>query len=305
MNLLRKLWGYMSYSHALARIRRSYDECGSAGNELPLPGFEDGRLDSGFVEFLADNDLLRLNQLLPWKCFTVDAKGRRFGNRAWEGKREIPQVIPDPRIMEMNRMFGLKGKTVLEVGCFEGVHTIGLAQVGAQVHAIDARIENVVKTLVRTNMFGFSPRVCVCDLEVAADVARLPRVNYVHHVGVLYHLKDPVTHLLSLGDIANDGMLLDTHYATKEMLTGCYAVCGKYYQYYKYGESGRGEVFSGMYDHAKWLLLEDVKEILAHVGLTEFRIINDSTQRNGPRITALVARPGTIESQPSHVSPVG
>nr|WP_281720654.1 DUF1698 domain-containing protein [Nitrosomonas nitrosa] len=263
-------------------------------SSFPFKGFDIGRVESGFVEFLSDEDLERLNQMLPWQCFTADTSGRRFGNCAWKGKRDTPQEVPDKRIVEMNRLFGLKDRLVLEVGCFEGVHTIGLAQFGAKVHAIDSRVENVVKTIVRTAMFGYMPQVCVCNLEDESDVARLPTVDFVHHVGVLYHLIDPVSHLLKLGDLTRFGVLLDTHYATPEMAKDSYHVAGIEYRYFRYRENGRNEVFSGMYDHAKWLLLNDIQMILAHVGLTDFRILNDSQQRNGPRVTLFAARPSGI-----------
>lgn len=263
---------------------------------LPFKGFDEARVNSGFVEFLGDEDLGRLNEILPWRCFTVDSRGRRFGNSAWKGKRDIPQQIPDQRILEMDRLFDLKGRSVLEVGCFEGVHTIGIAQCGAKVYAIDSRVENVVKTIVRASMFGYTPQVFVCNLEEDSDVARLPAVDFVHHVGVLYHLKDPVSHLLKLAHNVRDGLLLDTHYASSDMADSRYVVNGKEYRYFGYRENGRNEVFSGMYDHAKWLLFDDIKEILAHAGFTQFRIVKDAPQRNGPRVTALVARPGVMSA---------
>lgn len=264
--------------------------------DLPFSGFEENRVKSGTVEFLSDEDLHRLNDILPWMCFTADSQGRRFGSSAWKGKRDTPQQIPDPRIVEMNRLFDLARYSVLEVGCFEGIHTIALAQFTKQVHAVDSRIENVVKTLVRANMFGFSPQVTVCDLEQASDIARLPKVDLVHHVGVLYHLKDPVTHLFDLAKFTQTGILLDTHYATPEMATQNYTVGNKTYRYYSYGEKGRNEVFSGMYDHAKWLLLEDIKDILSVIGFADIRIFKDVAQRNGPRVTLYAAHTGTMKS---------
>ena len=259
---------------------------------IPFEGFEENRINSGLIEFLGDDDLGRLNEMLPWNCFTADSKGRRFGNAAWMGKRDKPQLVPDPRILEMNRVFDLANQSVLEVGCFEGIHTVALAQLAAKVYAIDSRIENVVKTIVRTHLLGFSPQVSVCDLEQDDDIARLPIVDLVHHVGVLYHLKDPVAHLIKLADIARNGLLLDTHYATSDMANASYTANGREYRYFGYREKGRDEVFSGMYDHSKWLLLDDIKAILAQVGFTDFRITEDSQQRNGPRITAFAARSG-------------
>lgn len=263
--------------------------------EIPFNGFVKDTLDSGYIEHLDDSELKRLNDLLPWMCFTADAKGRRFGSVAWNGKRDAPQRIPDERIVYMNKLFDLGRHSVLEVGCFEGIHTIALAQLSSTVTAIDSRIENVVKTIVRCNLFGYKPTVTLCDLEKPEDISRLPVVDFVHHVGVLYHLKDPISNLLQLRHIARNGLLLDTHYATPEMASKKYAVEGASYSYYQYGEKGRDEVFSGMYDHAKWLLLDDIKGLLTSIGFSDIRIYKDTEQRNGPRVTLYAARPGVIK----------
>ena len=63
---------------------------------------------------------------------------------------------------------------------------------------LDARIENVVKTIVRCAFFGVSPRVAVLDLEDPAGQEGLLDADLCHHVGVLYHLSDPVAHLQSV-----------------------------------------------------------------------------------------------------------
>lgn len=253
-------------------------------------GFFEQRVHSGQVENIGDDDLKRLNTMLPWMCFTADTRGRRFGNSAWIGKRDKPQAIPDSRVINMDKALGLKGKTVLEIGCFEGIHTIALMQLGAEVFAVDSRIENVVKTIVRCNLFGYKPTCHLCDVESTEDLSRLPSADFVHHVGVLYHLKDPVTHLRKMAALTSQAFLLDTHYASAEMANMSYQVGGQEYRYFHYREKGRDEVFSGMYDHAKWLLIEDIKAILAESGFGNFEIIKNEQQRNGPRFTALIYR---------------
>jgi len=257
---------------------------------VAFDGFTETQVYSGYVELLSNEDLKRLNELLPWMCFTADTMGRRFGNIAWKGKRETPQIVPDPRIEQMDEAFGLKGRSVLEVGGFEGVHTIALAQYGAEVTAVDSRIENVVKTVVRGNLFGHKPTCFVSDIEKADDMERLPHVDFVHHIGVLYHLKDPVTHLKRLAAHTRSGFLLDTHYAKPYMLNNAYYVDGREYRYFHYREKGRDELFSGMYDHAKWLLLDDLKTLLSDLGFSTFQMLKDEQQRNGPRFTALISR---------------
>ncbi|MGH8614700.1 MAG: class I SAM-dependent methyltransferase [Gammaproteobacteria bacterium] len=262
----------------------------SLEEEFSFEGFNKGRVHTKFVENLSDDDLRYLNNLLPWKCFTVDSKGRRFGNRAWPGKRETPQPVPDPRIAELNRRYDLRDKHVLELGCFEGVHTIALCSFGARVTAIDSRIENVVKTVVRCAMFGYSPSVFVCDLEHANECERLPRVDVLHHVGVLYHLTDPVGHLRTLMPFANQGIMLDTHYAEDRDANDTYESDGRAFRYQRYREGGKAEVFSGMRDHAKWLRLDDMIALLTDLGFSDVDVVDRQVMRNGARVLMYAQR---------------
>lgn len=94
--------------------------------------------------------------------------------------------------------------------------------------------------------------------------------DVVHHVGVLYHLKDPVQHLLDLGSFSRLGIMLDTHYALGSEATETYKVGGKNYRYKKYQE-GYDDPFSGMYDHSKWLMLADLVSVLNHPALQRSR----------------------------------
>lgn len=250
--------------------------------KLPLSAYKPGL--KSHVDQLSDDDLVELNSLLDWNSFISDSKGRRFGMVAWGSKRIEPQEIPDKRIVAMHDRFTLTGQHVLEVGCFEGVHTLGLLQYAAKVTAVDSRVDHVVKTMVRCGMHDKSPVVFRCDVESKSQDYSLLACDYIHHVGVLYHLRDPVSHLLALQHYVTKGVMLDTHYALPEDAISSYNVDGRDYAYKRYMEYGKKESFSGMYDHSKWLLLDDIVGCLKQCGFENVEIVERRAERNGPRV---------------------
>ena len=251
--------------------------------------YDEGRTESGLAERLSDEDLRRLNELLPWRAFTVDARGRPLGGTAWRGKRDTPQVIPDPRIDRLHERFDLSDKHVLEIGCFEGIHTIGLCRFAASVTAVDARVENVVKTIVRCAFFDVHPRVLVHDVEAPEDDDLL-HADVCHHVGVLYHLEDPVGHLRRVGKMISRGLMLDTHYARDEDATETYDVGGERFRFRRYRERGRADVFSGIRPTSKWLRVDDITHELRHAGFDAVEVVETREERNGPRVLLFAER---------------
>jgi tRNA (mo5U34)-methyltransferase len=256
----------------------------------PARGYTTNLNEIRFVDSLSDADLTELNEILDWKSFVADRHGRRVGNVAWAGKRTDPQAIPDPRIVLLDEHFKLADKHVLEIGCFEGNHTLGLTRYAKRVTAVDGRIANVVKTIVRCALFDVHPAVFKCDVEARPLRIDDLRADVIHHVGVLYHLLDPVRHLLDLGAIARVGLMLDTHYALDGEATDGYVVDGKEYRYRRYREFGLRDPFSGMHDHSKWLRLDDILALLAGVGLSEVRVLQTREERNGPRVLMILGR---------------
>jgi tRNA (mo5U34)-methyltransferase len=254
--------------------------------------YDHGRVDAPLVERLSDEDLQRLNDLLPWQSFVADGKGRPFGRPAWAGKRVDPQAVPDPRIERFDDRFDLSDAHVLEVGCFEGVHTVALCRRARAVTAIDGRVENVVKTLVRCAFFDERPRVLTVDVDAADFAEHLPDVDLCHHVGVLYHLVDPVGHLQRLATRVGRGLMLDTHVAAPDSLDGQYDAGGRSYRYRTYAEGGRGDAFSGLHEHAKWLTLDDLTAVLRECGFATVDVAEQRDERNGPRVLLFAERGG-------------
>lgn len=240
---------------------------------------------------MAQSELDVVNRLFAWHCYSSDDRGRRIGGVGGGSKRTSPQDLADPRIVDLHQRFPLTGRTVLEIGCFEGIHTIALARCGGDVIAVDARADNVAKTLLRCGLYGIRPRVAVIDVDSSTLPQDLLDADVCHHVGVLYHLRDPIGHLSALAPAIGSVLMLDTHVALPAEATSRYQAAGREWPYRSYAEHGRRDPFSGMYDHAKWLTLDDLVLHLTALGLSRIDVVEQRAERNGARIRLFAARP--------------
>lgn len=259
-------------------------------NSIGEPHDQIGEVDIPGVDKLPDDELDRLNKLLPWAAFVLDRNGRKFGVAHSATKRNVPQAMPDPRIVELNERIPLRDLTVFEIGCFEGIHTTALAMFANRVLACDSRIENVVKTIVRCAMYGTSPHIFRWDAEEALPEDISLECDVLHHVGVLYHLTDPVGHLKMLLPGVRKAVMLDTQIAPEDAQALTYNSDGNSYRYHHYREAGRDAPFAGMLDHAKWLFKDDLIALLREAGFDSVDVANFEIQRNGPRILIYATR---------------
>lgn len=243
------------------------------------------RFSSSPLDALPDDELERLNQLLPWAAFVLDGRNRELGRPYSETKRNVAQTLNDKKIVELDARFPLRDRTVLELGCFEGIHTIALARKAKRVLATDGRIENVVKTLTRCAMFGYFPTVFHWNLENPPPDFIDLSCDVLHHVGVLYHLGDPVHHFLSLAKSVREAILLDTHIAAPGKDVATYEAHGREWAFQPYREGTRDQPFAGLVPSARWLTEESLIALLETAGFGVIDIVRKREERNGHRIT--------------------
>ncbi len=244
------------------------------------------------VDMMTDDQLEEINRMLDFNCFTVDSRGRRFGLPAGPKKRSGPQELPDRRVVLLDEEVGLRDKSVLEVGCFEGVHTIALAKRARAVTALDGRVENVVRTIVRASFYGQHPKVIAYDMEqMSGGAPEWMKADVAFHAGVLYHLTDPVQHLRVLLEGISHAILLDTHVARDEQVNASYFSGDTEYRYHRIREGGRYKgVFAGMSDHAKWLTEGDLHGVLTQCGFGDIKSIETRNENNGKRVLLIAKR---------------
>jgi 2-polyprenyl-3-methyl-5-hydroxy-6-metoxy-1,4-benzoquinol methylase len=244
-------------------------------------------------------NLEKLNAMLPWCSYGPVGEGRVLGSAWSPRKRSQPEVFPDALVERLNGRLPLAGKDVLELGCFEGHHSIALAQHASAVWAIDGRIENVIKTLVRVWVEGMEGKVVVnlLDLERGtlrdqlAQLGRTAPFDVVHHRGVLYHLSDPVANLVQCTEVCSGALYIHTQAANDEQATETLSWGDRAYAVYRYKEPRVAFApFAGITSYAHWMSEASLKALLGDLGFGKIDVVRRVDERNGLRLELIASK---------------
>ncbi|GAB3476892.1 class I SAM-dependent methyltransferase [Polaromonas eurypsychrophila] len=258
-----------------------------------------GNSNYGRVACFDESSFSKLDVMLPWSSYFYADAVHSIGTPWSSRKRAGAQPFPDPTVENLNKIIPLKNLSILEVGCYEGHHTASLALHSNDVWAIDGRIENVIKTLVRTWLSNCERNVNVnlVDLETNnlvdafAKLGRTSPFDLIHHRGVLYHLSHPLSHLRQCANICAKHLYLHTQIASEERANKDVTVDGISYRVLEYKEP-KVDVspYSGITNYAYWLTQDSLMKALSDVGFTHVKIISLKDERNGPRIELLASK---------------
>tara|TARA_R110000824_G_scaffold196011_2_gene379006 strand:- start:795 stop:1523 length:729 start_codon:yes stop_codon:yes gene_type:complete len=235
-------------------------------------------------KYLSDSSLKEINSSLDWHSGVELPDGRVLGSLT-NSKRTATEPIPDYRVSKLDDLIGLKDKSVLELGCFEGAHTLSFLEYTDDVTAVDVRPQNVINTLTRLSVFGKKADVFVCNVEDMDN--KLGVFDVIFHCGVLYHLSNPVEHFIKLKGMCKY-MLLDTHIASDNINIKSITYKDKKYTGSHYIEGGWADPFSGLDKSAFWLSEESLRILIQEAGYKVEEEWETRKERNGLRISWLL-----------------
>lgn len=143
----------------------------------------------------------------PW------VSGFKFGGH-WYGGDYHP--TEDGRL-DLFRNFFPQAKTVLEVGCLEGGHSVQLRELGVtKVIALEGRETNIRKAEFIRTCYGYNEfdiRFIHGDAD-KFDFSSIVKVDAILCIGVLYHLVNPTNVIKQMSKIS-DNLFIWTHYNPK------------------------------------------------------------------------------------------
>jgi hypothetical protein len=220
------------------------------------------------------------------------------------------ELFDDERIAWMiDRLGGVDGLEVLELGPLEGAHTCMLEQAGATVEAIEANHDAFLRCLIVKNLFGLSARFTLGDFSVSFGDRQ--RFDLIVASGVLYHMTEP-TRLLERMAAASDKVMLWTHYFEPDVSKWHPYVAALVGTKWRPEAEVRWEVAGvtvravpQLYDdalewsgfcggpetHSLWLRRQDILEVLAALGFTRVEVAFDTPDHVfGPAFCVLAQR---------------
>ncbi|MGR8978792.1 MAG: tRNA 5-methoxyuridine(34)/uridine 5-oxyacetic acid(34) synthase CmoB [Gammaproteobacteria bacterium] len=161
----------------------------------------------GRAEDLSDQEkdrlYSRLTALQPWRKGPYDLFGINIDaewRSDWKWNRLKNHIAP------------LQNRLVLDVGCGNGYHCWRMLGSGAKlVIGIDPLLLNVIQFHLIRKLYGEAP-VYVLPFGIEQLPERLKIFDTVFSMGVLYHRRSPIDHLLELRDCLKAGgeLVLET-----------------------------------------------------------------------------------------------
>jgi tRNA (mo5U34)-methyltransferase len=145
-----------------------------------------------------------LKQLMPWRKGPYELHGVYIDTEwhsDWKWDRVVPYISP------------LEGRKVLDVGCGSGYHCWRMAGEGAElVIGIDPSILFAMQFAAVKHFIGEQYPVHMLPLGIQDVPPNLRAFDTVFSMGVLYHRRSPIDHLMELRDCLRPGgeLVLET-----------------------------------------------------------------------------------------------
>ena len=137
------------------------------------------------------------------------------------------ELFGDGRLLwALDRLGGVAGRSVVELGPLEGAHTVMLERAGAtRIDAVEANSRAFLRCLCTKEVFGLE----VARFHLGDAGAYLEQLDASTRYdvgiasGVLYHVEDPVGLLAALGSTC-DALYLWTHYFDEDRIASSTAI---------------------------------------------------------------------------------
>jgi predicted O-methyltransferase YrrM len=193
-------------------------------------------------------------------------------------------------LAELDALFPLKARSVIEFGSFEGGQSLGLCHLGAQLTCIDARADNVAKTRAALDAFGFGTVRILGDDFHNVHARRYGRFDLAFAHGVYYHSVAPFVFLENLISLA-ENIFVGGYCATDDLPVQPWSELeyeGRRYRVKRYVEAR--DFTAGINDVAYFFHKDDLRRFFSERGFGVKVISDDPQSVTAGNFTRFLAR---------------
>ena len=214
-------------------------------------------------------------------------------------------LFDDERVTwAIERLGGVAGRSVLELGPLEGGHTYQLLRGGASVTAIEAQARAYLKCLIAKELLGMTQAQFLLGDFIGYLRADPQHVDICFASGVLYHMRNPVETIALMGEVA-DQLYLWTHVYDAEIIhagrrrnryrrsvPASYRGFQHTLHHFDYARSLSGKGFcGGSAAYSNWLSRADLLAALKWFGWEVDEIAFDTPEHlHGPALALVASR---------------
>jgi hypothetical protein len=235
-----------------------------------------------------------------------DSWASRFPPPLSELQAGAAPLFEDPRVYwAFERLGGMDGKTVLDLGPLEGAYSYMAQQAGAsRVVGVEANRMAFLKCLVTKELLDLDRCSFLCGEVTQYLKTTKERFDVCIACGILYHMVEPVR-LIDLISRSASQIVIWTHVYDEAALSNR-NLAGKlgpaqeaeyngfhhHVHRHSYGLDSRlGGFFGGTEPYSSWLPRADLMRALEHFGWTNVEVaFEDSAHPNGPSLALVAGR---------------
>jgi hypothetical protein len=236
-----------------------------------------------------------------------DAWASRFPAPFEQVRAGDAELFEDPRVAwGFDRLGGVAGRTVLELGPLEGAHSYMAHSAGARsVTAVEANPKAFLKCLVVKELFELDRCSFLCGDALEFLSQEGEEFDLCIASGILYHMVDPVR-LIELISRRSRRLIMWTHFyddhalANRRLsrrLSPARVVEHPGFSHrvhrHRYGFDTRLSGFcGGTAPYSHWLPRDELLRALAHFGWQDIEIgFEEMSHPNGPALALVATRP--------------
>jgi len=186
-------------------------------------------------------------------------------------------------VIQLNSIFPLQDKSIIEMGPQEAAHTIMMHNFGAKkIISLEGRLSSYIKCCAIKNIFELTNAKFYFEDLRSVELKKFGKFDVCLCSGILYHLPNPAELIAKISEVA-PRILINSHYSNDKIPHSEEVeiiMNGKKYKGKKYDGEDIDNINSGLQQYSFWFYKDDFIQALKDVGYDKVEVLKDWSTDN-------------------------